>query len=173
MTEPLAHLRNFRSLDLSNNQIDYFATSYFLGLTNLKHLNLSYNYILNMTEPFAHLKNLSSLDLSNNWIADLAARDFLGLPNLKHLNLSHNLLLKMPEPFAYLKNLRFLDLSNNRIEYLTASHFFGLTESCVVLVKGNNIFNMSTELFENKSCQSFLSANEVINLKFCFPSNSV
>ena len=117
-----------------------------------KELNLADLCIKNLPEnTFKNVTHIRVLDLHNNSLSKLSETTFASLKNVEHLNLSYNKIDGMRNPFAHLENLKQLDLSNNRIQNLSRGDFFGLTESCVILLKGNNISLMSTELFENKS----------------------
>ena len=101
---------------------------------------------------FKNVSFVRILDLSNNLLTKIPDLLFASLTNLEHLNLSHNRIYKIRRPFFHLNNLKNLNLSNNRLTELRERNFFGLTTSCVILLKNNDIRNMSTELFENDSC---------------------
>ncbi|XP_045203809.2 toll-like receptor 4 [Mercenaria mercenaria] len=88
----IGHLKNIRTLDLSDNKIIYLMPNIFNNLTKLENLHLSQNKISNITFELSHLKNLSYLDLEGNSLEsiNLAARDaFDKLPNIK-INIARN-----------------------------------------------------------------------------------
>ena len=109
---------------------------------------------LNLNEigdfAFDNVTHIKILNLSNNSLTWLWENTLANLRNLEELYLSNNYINNMRIPFAGLRNLKFLDLSKNSIAYLRASDFFGLTKSCVISLNGDDIFTMSTELFEYK-----------------------
>ncbi|XP_045203810.2 toll-like receptor 4 [Mercenaria mercenaria] len=88
----IGHLKNFRTLDLSDNKIIHLMPNIFNNLTKLENLYLSQNKISNITFELSYLKNLSYLDLEVNSLEsiNLAARDALDkLPNIK-INIARN-----------------------------------------------------------------------------------
>ena len=115
---------------------------------NLSGLNLEHIY----DDAFKNVSYIKILNLSNNelfwpWRADT----FTSLTNLEQLDLSRNRIDVLRMSFAGLSNLKVLNLSNNLIKNLEARIFSGLTKSCVILLRGNHIYTMSTELFDDKS----------------------
>ena len=114
-------------------------------------LDLSGSGIFNFTEnAFENCSHVKTLHLYNNLLNKLQDNTFASLTTLTELDLSNNLISEMRTPFVNLKNLLVLNLSYNLIDSLNATDFFGLTASTIFL-EGNNISDMSTELFENKS----------------------
>ena len=99
---------------------------------------------------FDNVSHLKILNLSSNSLSALLANTFVRLTNLEELYISHNNIFHLRSPFVGLSNLKILDLSNNMLKLLRPGEFFGLTKSCVILLKGNAMSSMSTELFENK-----------------------
>lgn len=62
-------LRNFRFLDLSDNQLEGVIPSYLGDLSGMMQLNLSHNKLSGpIPEAFGKLLNLETLDLSFKWI---------------------------------------------------------------------------------------------------------
>ena len=115
-------------------------------------LDLSHHSIVDLTNNvFKNVCHIKMLNLSYNSLPGLRYTTFASLTKLEYLDVSHNNIHKLIKPFAHLSNLKLLDLSNNDMHNLMTSDFFGLTESCVILLKGNEISFMSAELFENKS----------------------
>jgi Leucine-rich repeat (LRR) protein len=111
------------SLVLKNNSIKRISSHSLNYLTNLNHLDLSYNNIdididadndLNL-----NLKTLNSLDLSYNKIKSVDFRYFSNdlKINLERLNLNSNALEYLIN-LNDLKNLRYLSLSSNKLNEL-------------------------------------------------------
>ena len=116
-----------------------------LNLSGLRLQKISDNAFENVT----HIK---ILNLLNNLISlDWKAATFANLKNLEHLNLSHNNIYAVRWSFIGLSNLKVLDLSRNLITSIGARDFIGLNKACVILLKGNSIYAISTEFFEDKS----------------------
>ena len=73
---------------------------------------------------------------------------FSRLRNLEHVNLSHCNISVFKKDYIRLNNLKYLDLSYNQMTNLKAREFVGLNKSCVIWLRGNHIYSMSTELFK-------------------------
>ena len=115
-------------LDLSRNFIPLLRRETFGGLSKLKFLNVSTNYIEHTSDNdfniFKGLGLLEVLDLSKNMLGDLLRQDvngdiFSSLKELRHLNLSSNRIYRQGTlVFRGVHNLETLDLSDNSIETL-------------------------------------------------------
>ncbi len=106
----LQNMTTLEYLDLSNNKIDLLSL-WDWQLTNLAHLNMSYNAITYMPSTFTNMTRLIYLDLSHNKII-LMSR-ISKMINLTHLNLSHNKISQCIN-LEKLTKLRCLFLNNNR-----------------------------------------------------------
>ena len=96
------NVSHIRVLNLSNNSLYELHEAPFASLTNLEHLNLSYNCINVMRRPFLYLSNFKELDLSNNQLKRLKESDFFGLSTLCVILLQHNNIRTMStELFEY------------------------------------------------------------------------
>ena len=136
-------------------------------------LNLSDMNIEDIKDnAFENVSHIKVLDLSYNLLSDLRDTQFASLTNLEHLSLSDNTISKMKKPFAHLSNLKLLDLSNTHIRQLNATDFFGLTESCVILLQGNNILTISTEVFKYESHSTYDFYRKRHSPKSLIPSKS-
>ena len=140
-----------------NNYIVKFMSEYPSILESInvngdpsEELNLSRLNITDIKDnAFENVSHIKILNLSSNLLTVLRPSPFAILKNVEYV--SRNIISEIRKPFSHLNNLNLLDLSNNRISELMAGDFFGLTKSCVILLKGNNIFSMSTQLFRNTS----------------------
>lgn len=108
-------LTNLRSINLSNNQLETLPENTFLGLENLQQIYLCKNQLDILPEKlFSGLPKLSTLDLSGNKLDTLPENIFLDLVKLYKLDLSDNNLDSLPRGILLgLMALKKLDLSNN------------------------------------------------------------
>lgn len=151
-------LKQLSYLDLSDNSGNVFVQSYFslgknrfLGMTNLKVLNLSYNRINGVfNDTFNGLINLAILGLKNATIFYLANNSFAQLQNLKFLNLENNPLGKTitltKEIFNGLQNLEVLLLGGCSLSSLN-SPFFHLKSLQHLGLEKNYLHTLEAEVF--------------------------
>lgn len=186
-------LKQLTYLDLSDNSGNAFVSSYFslgknrfVGMTNLKVLNLSYNRIngilndtftglTNLTilglknatifylgnDSFASLRNLKLLNLENNPLGKTLNKEiFTGLENLKVLLLAGCSLSTLNSPFVYLKSLQHLGLERNHLHSLTGELFLPLVNLKSVDISKNPILSWQQRVFsENKNLQEVLASH--------------
>lgn len=89
-------------------------------LTNVTHLDLSENELIELPDSFAKLVNLTWLNLHDNELEDLP-ENIGGLAKLTQLRLSHNSFTKLPMSIIHLVNLTHLDLTVNELTTLPES----------------------------------------------------
>ena len=174
---------NYYVIKIENETLNTLRSIEVIG-DSLEQLNL-YDLSLNRIADFAfdNVGHIKILNLSNNSLRWLWENTFTNLMNLEQLYLPYNKIFSLRRPFAVLSNLKVLDLSNNLITHLRASDFYGLTKSCVIALRGDAIFGMSTELFKNRirtlnnpevdnthhlSDKDMYSHESVIRIKICF-----
>lgn len=116
------------SLDLASNQLQAVDKAWFMPLTKLERLNVSYNMLTSLPPSLTHsITTLASLDLSHNLFAELRASWFGPSPHLRHLNVSLNQLegMAVSEEEAaalwggHLNALQTLFLSRNQLRSTT------------------------------------------------------
>jgi hypothetical protein len=90
------------------------------NLTNLIHLELSYNELTELPATIGNLTNLTHLGLSNNKITELPV-SIGNLTNLTHLHLNCNKLTELPTTICNLTNLTYLNVSFNELTELPVS----------------------------------------------------
>ena len=105
----LQKLTNLKEIDLSYNYIERLDQ---LSLRELTHLNLSYNQLDDIT-PLSTFKSLCFLSLRENNIRDISALALLN--NLVYINLRNNIISDLT-PLSQLVSIERLDLSGNMIE---------------------------------------------------------
>ena len=174
-TVPLALKTNVESLDLSGN-ILLRATDYFVELSNLKLLNLSSNFGIDISSDFfLNVPNLENFDGSNNRIGPKLADDengtiFQHSLHLKVLNVSNNWIQHLPKNiFIYIEALEDLDLSLNKIEKLDLN-FGHMKNLSVMNLQQNKLSTLPLKLMEqldmfsklhNKTASIDISGNEI------------
>lgn len=112
---------NLNELEVTETAIFLIDSNNFLGLSQLKILNLSRNKLSEIpTESFKDLKILETLDLSMNNIETIAVGAFEGLDELRTLNLNANKINSMRlHTFENLTKLEMLMVSENLVKYIS------------------------------------------------------
>ena len=122
---PLHGFDNLTHFDFSWNYCDNISQVALKFMFNLRHLNLSSNFLglsLAFDTEGKTLQNqakLQNLDLSSNRIVTLPADIFGSLYGLEILNLSRNFMSTLEVKFNKINKLKYLDLSNNMLQTLT------------------------------------------------------
>ena len=116
-SEILKKLTHLKTLEISNNNLEYIPTNTFKDFNNLEKLILKGNELKTLSkEMFTGLNNLYSLDLSENEISELNNNVFEKLVMIVDIRLSQNKLTVIPNfVFSNIKTLRFLFFTNNFI----------------------------------------------------------
>ena len=157
------YLRQLRTLDLNNNNIETLADGVFrdlavleslvlrrncltelsgetfAGLGELRGLELSWNCFVELDNDwFQHLHNLEVLDLARNDIELIQDRAFAGLSSLKVLNLTRNKLITVSEKyFGPLNSLENLIIDDNAIRVIEDDAFSSLVALRQLSLTGN------------------------------------
>lgn len=125
--ESLITLTELVHINLSFNRIIMFPPTIFIAEVHkkLKEVDLSYNTLTKIyTNTFDSLVNLRTVCLSSNRITSLDMHSFHNLPVLAYVDLTHNLLRNISENvFTFLPRLLQLDLMDNHLEYLSLKIF--------------------------------------------------
>ena len=116
----LVHLHKMTRLDLSQNHLSLLYPDTFLGLQNLRLLNLSQNGLLRIPTRLFHYLNVSVIDLSSNKISVLEDGCFSKNKYLQFLDLSNNKLASHPKDQFGDRFLKEIDLSQNPFETFDA-----------------------------------------------------
>ncbi|XP_008293420.1 toll-like receptor 9 [Stegastes partitus] len=111
--------RSLKALSMSNNLLSYFPWQNVSALSDLRHLNLSQNYLFRL--PFVAIEfgaNLSLLDLSHNRLSYIPENFLSKTKSLQYLYLSHNQIKELnhqhlPSPFKNGSALQKLTLRAN------------------------------------------------------------
>lgn len=125
--ESLITLSELVHINLSFNRITMFPPAIFIAEIHkkLKEIDLSYNLLTRIyTNTFDSLLNLRTVRLSSNRIQLLDTHAYHNLPELTYVDLTHNLLRNISENvFTFLPQLMQLDLMHNHLEHLTFKIF--------------------------------------------------
>lgn len=115
---PVSLADSLLSLTLSDNRFTDDAFEAITFFLNLKHLNISYNGILEIPDgALRRLTKLTELYLSGNNLTKLPAEDFESLSDLRLLYLNNNKLNTLPSELSKFKNLMHLDVGSNQLRY--------------------------------------------------------
>ena len=156
-------LMQLRHLDLSYNYIAEIDETTFEGLQELHSLDLSHNVLREITEsPFQTLWYLESLDLSWNHISSVSIRT--GLESLRELRVGSNRIASL----AFMERLlgvRTLDASNNVITKLPSSTFMRGHNFALLNFSANAIYDISLQAFRGSTQDVLdLSHNRLVGL---------
>ncbi|KAL5707887.1 non-specific serine/threonine protein kinase [Ranunculus cassubicifolius] len=141
------YLQNLKHLDLSSNYIRGEIPNY-LPL-NLTHLDLSCNnFSMNIPYSLAFVKHLHHLNLSHNFLSGPVGNLFTAMQNLRRMDLSYNSLAgDLPSSFANLTNLTDLYLQENKftgsVIFLAHLHLTNLN------IENNNFSGVLPKQFQN------------------------
>ena len=119
-------------IDLSFNDLEYLSPSFLGYATSLEIIKVSNNKLYRMESfiEFQNLfiwhKNLKHLDLSKNYISILPFKVFSYNKDLISIDLSFNKLTSVSFAFKHLTKLQFLYLRNNDIHYIDGEELNGL-----------------------------------------------
>lgn len=171
--------KNIKSISLHTHNGDWstinleFNSDSFMGLNELRELNLAHNNIWNLpSDIFCPLNSLKQLNLSNNHINDISQVGFtmssvnptaeIKQYNLKGsstkscngalelLDLSYNNLMNIPNScFSSLKSIIILRLDSNQISMLDDNSFEGLNSVQLVNLTNNRLLAIPPELFNS------------------------
>ena len=142
-SEVLKNLTHLKTLEISDNNIEYIPLNTFKDFNNLEKLILTKNKIRTLLKDmFTGLSNLLWLDLSENEISELQINTFEKLTQILDIRLTHNKLTFIPNSvFSNTKTLRLLFLSNNFIYEIHNQAFQNLS-----MVKLGLSFNRLTSI---------------------------
>ena len=151
----LSNLTNLFSLNLSFNLKFDVDSSFFIGLENLRLLNLEGTKCELKDKLFEHLTNLETLELANSSITnqELNELTFYGLKNLKKLNLSDSISISKIEKivgntFRQTINLVSLNLSGCGIRFIDLEAFNFLFKLEYLNLSINRIEKMNEQHFK-------------------------
>ncbi|CAF0847688.1 unnamed protein product [Didymodactylos carnosus] len=137
-------------LSLQGNDLTKLSNQSFLGLSNLKYLNLARNRIqLNISDhPFQYLNKLQILNLDRNSPLKIYNSTFYGLEqSLIELSLQNcNLTLIFSDGFNYFEKLERLKLASNNLKSLPYN-FLKLSKNLTSLDLQRNQFQIIPKLF--------------------------
>ncbi|KAL5290651.1 hypothetical protein ACFFRR_010173 [Megaselia abdita] len=117
-TVVLSSLHRLEELHLGQNPFESVPDKSFVGMKNLKYLEISGSFNLNRIEEgaFSANTNLESISISaNKKLTKIHPTAFRGLPHLKEVNLRDNALTTLNENMLAWSELKKLDLSENPI----------------------------------------------------------
>ena len=165
--------RAFQGLDqlhklvLYNNNINKIKNTMFDGITNLKILDLSYNYIVNLdSNTFEYLVNLNTLYLNNNYFDKIDKTMLNNLLNLRILNFISNYISEIGNnSFSAIINLKKLYLSKNKLKILNNKIFLN-SKISELHISYNAIRHLDLNCFINIPNLNILTAshNLIISL---------
>ena len=117
ITPEIYKFKNLTKLYLGNNKIYKIEAHFFLNLSQLQELDLSYNDLRTIPEIISLLSKLKKLYLNGNKLYSLPESIYY-IPELEYLNVSNNRLFKISKHIYKSKQLHTLNVSYNKITTL-------------------------------------------------------
>ena len=111
------NFKNLTKLYLGNNKIYKLEAHFFLNLTRLEELDLSYNGLKIIPEIISLLSKLKLLYLNGNKLYSIPETVY-DLPELEYLNISNNRMYKLSKKIYKPKKLHTINVSYNQITTL-------------------------------------------------------
>ncbi|OWF34517.1 Protein lap1 [Mizuhopecten yessoensis] len=105
--------KNLQYLNMSNNHLYNVSL---VGMTRLKNLNASNNFLENIPMGVYALTKLESLRLSNNQIK-YVSQDLVHLKNLRVLDLGNNKLVSFPQVIDQMHHLDYFNVKGNQLKH--------------------------------------------------------
>lgn len=114
--EHIKSKRDVHYMYIQHNRLDFIPENV-CKFRNLKHIDLSNNFLTEINEAVFELKMLTILVARNNFFNDFSLPKKLGyLQNLEELNLSGNLFKTVPPEIIDIKSLKSLYMGSNQLE---------------------------------------------------------
>lgn len=156
-------LSNLQNLKLNDNILYVLKNNVFIGLIQLKKLELINCGIENLEDGAFHsLVHLETLDLSNNHIKVISNHIFKNLRTLTSLSLYHNNVSNLGnECFKDMINLRDIDLTYNKIKYIDTNTFNELPNLSYLYLSNNEITTVRGDFVCPKLKFLYLSKNKL------------
>ncbi len=144
-------LTSLEYLGLADNQLTQVAPHAFKGLTHVRSLDLSLNFLDCFTahtcsflcDEAVPLRNLEFLDLSDNAIVTPSPHFCINgrkFPKLTNLVLSYNKMDTLPHStFLHLGRLQYLDASHNILIHVEAGTFLGMSSLAMLELSYNDL----------------------------------
>jgi len=168
-------------LDLRGLELRHLP-EYLRNLTQLEHLNVSYNLLKELPEWFSYFQKLKVLIMTNNQFKKLPS--VIGeLKNLEELYARGNEIETIPESIGNLKSLKILELYQNNLKEIPES-IGSLTSLEKLVLYENNIESLPESIGNLKKLKEILlgknpierlpeSIGDLENLKGLFLGNNL
>jgi Leucine-rich repeat (LRR) protein len=112
----ISQLYELEYIDLSNNNICYFAQHCIENLVNLEYIKMSNNNLINLP-IFPIFRNIKDIIMFNNQIVDIR-HVFNNVTCIDNINLSNNQIIDIQYIFENLKSASTINLSHNNIRII-------------------------------------------------------
>uniref|UniRef100_A0A3B3XB75 TIR domain-containing protein n=1 Tax=Poecilia mexicana TaxID=48701 RepID=A0A3B3XB75_9TELE len=161
-TTDLASCAQLRELNLEDTFMDKLSKGSMQSMTQLRFLNLGYNFLTEVPGDIRSLSTLEILIMSANDMYGLKCDDFSNTTGLKELYLNINHITKLERCITEnLVNLKVLDMSNNKLKEFGDSFKISLQKLEALDISHNPIRYLETDVFQYlKTFQSLQSNND-------------
>ncbi|KFM62887.1 Leucine-rich repeat-containing protein 58, partial [Stegodyphus mimosarum] len=137
--------RHVHYLYLQHNRLDFIPEN-INKFKNLKHIDLSNNFLTEINEAVFELTQLNILIARNNFLGDFSLpKKFGQLHNLEELNLSGNLFKTVPPEIIDIHSLKSLYMGGNQLEEVPRD-IWKLEKLEVLYLGGNNLKDIPAEM---------------------------
>ncbi|XP_045193560.2 toll-like receptor 4 [Mercenaria mercenaria] len=136
---------DFKTIDLSQNGMEYLNPDFFIGLTSLEFIDLAGNKLSFMERSkefsalFANFQDLRHCNMSHNKLTFIPKHMFKNNARIVELDLSSNDLTSVNFDLEQLTDIRLLSLKNNRFKFLNERDF---TKLDFLMQLRNNVINI-------------------------------
>lgn len=142
-------LSNLRKLNLVSNEIESIAEDAFRYLPKLRSLNLGHNRIRYLSpKTFEKLHYLEELYINDNMLAGVDGNLFRHLPNLRLLFVQTNRIGYSANAFANIPNLVFLNLAHNKLSRIGYGTFKDSKKLSILYLHNNQINHIDRNAFD-------------------------
>uniref|UniRef100_A0A3B3XBA9 TIR domain-containing protein n=1 Tax=Poecilia mexicana TaxID=48701 RepID=A0A3B3XBA9_9TELE len=148
-TTDLASCAQLRELNLEDTFMDKLSKGSMQSMTQLRFLNLGYNFLTEVPGDIRSLSTLEILIMSANDMYGLKCDDFSNTTGLKELYLNINHITKLERCITEnLVNLKVLDMSNNKLKEFGDSFKISLQKLEALDISHNPIRYLETDVFQ-------------------------
>lgn len=144
--------KSLTNLSLADNRLNNESCVWLKRLSNLKFLNLSYNFFTELQLAFA--EDLLELYLSGNLLSSIPGDYISCMRKLRVLMINSNKINTLPAELSLLKELSVLDCSNNLLKYNIGNYLYDYNwlqnkELRYLNFSGNKRFEIADTIINN------------------------
>lgn len=155
------NLPSVREIKLTRNDLEEIKTRTFVNLPNVELIEIAYNRITTIqNDAFESITFLKELNLMNNEISVWNSKAFKNVEKIGKINLEGNQIKTIQSQAFHNLNIKYIDFKDNLITKIEVDGFGGLDSLEYLGLSGNNIAELSEEIFKhlrNLKCIDFIN----------------